>query len=216
MFNSIEDERIRNHLENTEKLMLAKDYSHLNDELKNSRKNMIKLLHEYWKAGSFPTNTEFPMKRLPHIKDVYGVPCAMAYLIEQSGDVELVKELEKTNNVFIKDVSDGPLIDWINKSGITKDEACQIQPSYAFDPITPLPRDFLKRRGKDQPIPKRVRRGNIIRKLPERTPPRATGPLPKRKTMNLRDGQLERLSPARIAELKRLKKLRELQARGLI
>lgn len=131
-FATIEDERIRNHLRNTEITMKTKDCSQLTNELKKAREEKIKMLHEYWMAGNFPTNTKFPQRRLPHIKDEFGVPCAMAYIIEQSGDKKLVKELEKINNVYIKDVNEGPLIDWINKSGITKEEACQIQPNYAF------------------------------------------------------------------------------------
>lgn len=147
---TIEDERIRNHLRNTEIMMRAVDCSHLSKELKKEREEKIKLLHEYWVDGKFPTNTEFPMLRLPHIKDEFGVPCAMAYIIEQSGDKELVKELQKTNNISIKDVNDGPLIEWINKSGITKEEACQIQPNYNWKEL-PCP-----------PGKKRIGGGNII------------------------------------------------------
>jgi len=173
MYASMEDERIRKHLENTEIWMRKKDCSHLTEELKIAREDKINLLHEYWKAGNFPINTDFPKTRLPHIKDRFGTPCAMAYLIEESGDKQLVEQLEKTNNVFIKDVSEGPLITWLETSGITKEEACQIQPTYQggicedkfgkqikwqglgrFDPITqkiisPKPKACVK----DVPLP---------------------------------------------------------------
>lgn len=129
---TVEDERIRNHLENTEVQMRKVDCSNMSNEMKQAREEKIKLLHEYWMMGKFPINTEYPMKRLPHIKDEFGTPCAMAYIIEESGDRQLVEELQETNNVFIKDVNDGKLIDWIITSGITKEEACQIQPTYAM------------------------------------------------------------------------------------
>lgn len=129
----MEDERIRNHLRNTEITMREKDCSHLTDELKKSREDKIKLLHEYWVRGNYPLNTGFPQERLPFIKDEFDTPCAMAYIIEESGNKELAKLLHKqNNNIFIKDVNDGPLIDWINESGITKEEACQIQPTYGY------------------------------------------------------------------------------------
>jgi len=129
---TVEDERIRNHLENTEVQMRKVDCSNMSDEMKLAREEKINLLHEYWKMGKFPINTEHKQKYLPHIKDEFGTPCAMAYLIEESGDKQLVQELQKTNNVFIEDVHEGKLIDWIITSGITKEEACQIQPSYSF------------------------------------------------------------------------------------
>jgi len=134
VYATIEDERVRKHLENTENKMREKDCSHLSDELKQAREEKISLLHEYWKAGNFPINTDFAQLRLPHIKDRFGTPCAMAYLIEESGgnaEHKLIEHLYKNNNnVFLKDVHDGPVIEWINKSGITKEEACQIQPTY--------------------------------------------------------------------------------------
>jgi len=135
-YKNIETERIRNHLENTERWMRSKDISHLTEEEKKSRENIIRLLHEYWVEKQYPLNTDFPMLRLPHIKDKFGTPCAMAYIIEKAEGIanpQLVKSLNETvNNVFIKDVNEGPLIEWIDNSGITKEEACQIQPSYGF------------------------------------------------------------------------------------
>lgn len=135
-YKNIETERIRNHLENTERWMRSKDISHLTEEEIKSRENIIRLLNEYWMQKQYPLNTDFPMLRLPHIKDKFGTPCAMAYIIEKAEGIanpQLVKTLNETvNNVFIKDVNEGPLIEWIDKSGITKEEACQIQPSYGF------------------------------------------------------------------------------------
>lgn len=145
-YSNIETERISNHLENTERWMRSKDISHLTKEEKKSRENIIGLLHEYWNQKQFPINTDFPMQRLPHIKDKFGTPCAMAYIIEKVegiADQQLVKTLNETvNNVSIEDVNEGPLIDWIDKSGITKEEACQIQPTYGF--MTPRFRELIR------------------------------------------------------------------------
>lgn len=138
MLVTIEDERIRNHLENTEKLMREADISHLTQFQKQNRIKLIDYLHDYWNFGVFPINTDFPMLRLPHIKDKFGTPCAMAYLIEREGSQGLCDELVKTNNVFIKDVQkDHDLIKWCTENGITQEEASQVQPAYNWGPGGP-------------------------------------------------------------------------------
>lgn len=55
----------------------------------------------------------------------------MAYLIERSGHAELVDLLATQNNlVYIDDVKDGPLISWLERFGLSKQEAARIQPAY--------------------------------------------------------------------------------------
>lgn len=95
------------------------------------RQKNIKRLHDYWVKEKFPKNTKYPGQMLPHIKDDFGTPCAMAYIIEKSGNPNLVRQLQTTNNlVYIEDVKEGPLMKWIDKSGLTKSETEQIQPTY--------------------------------------------------------------------------------------
>ena len=94
---------------------------------------MLELLNEYWKKEMFPRNTDYNFKT-PQIRDRYGTPCAMAYLIERSGHAELVNLLAKHDNlVYIDDVKGGPLIGWLEKCGLSKQEAARIQPQY--DPL---------------------------------------------------------------------------------
>ena len=127
----IEKKRIKFHLKRVELELLRKDVSNLSEKMKIERRKKIDLLHEYWTREEFPKNTQYPKKRLPHIRDSSGVPCAMAYIIEKSGNSSLVDQLETENNlVYIKDVNEGPLIDWLSESGITKKEAQRIQPTY--------------------------------------------------------------------------------------
>ena len=111
---------------------LRRDAStNLSESLLVERQKNIQHLHDYWTKEEFPKNTKYPGKILPNIKDDYGTPCAMAYIIEKSGQPKLVEELQTTNNlVYIEDVKEGPLIHWINHSGLTKKETEQIQPTY--------------------------------------------------------------------------------------
>ena len=129
-FHWADKKRVKLHLMKVEQELLQ-DYS-CPPELKNQRKHKIALLNEYWKQEKFPENTEFPNKRLPHIKDKKGTLCAMAYIIHKSGNEVLVNDLAKTNNlVYINDVQKGPLIEWLEESGLTKKEAARIQPGYS-------------------------------------------------------------------------------------
>lgn len=133
-----EQELIREHLKRTERDLREKDTSHLSPELQERRERNLDRLNEYWKAGEFPTNTDFHGERVPYFVDDRGVPCAMAYLIQESGHEDLVASVAETNNhVYIEELEEGPVVDWIENSGLTKDEAARIQPSYCG--FWPLP-----------------------------------------------------------------------------
>ena|SRR6185503_11392037 len=125
-----ERKRIKLHLMIVEKELRSADISHLSDELKGHRRSMLELLNEYWKREEFPINTDYDIKT-PQIRDRYGTPCAMAHLVERSGHAELVNLLATQNNlVYIDDVNDGPLISWLERFGLSKQEAARIQPAY--------------------------------------------------------------------------------------
>jgi hypothetical protein len=65
----------------------------------------------------------------------------MAYLIEQSGRVDLVARVAATNNnARIRDLKGDPeLVAWLRENGLTAGEAALIQPSYDGPPFTPAP-----------------------------------------------------------------------------
>ncbi len=130
LFGYAERKRIKLHLMTAEQELRCADVSHQSDELKGHRRRTLELLHEYWKKEDFPINTDYNIKT-PQIRDSYGIPCAMAYLIERSGHAELVNLLATQNNlVYIDDVKDGPLISWLERFGLSKQEAARIQPQY--------------------------------------------------------------------------------------
>lgn len=130
LFWHLERKRIKLHLMNAEQALRNADVSHLDYKLKENRAKMIQLLNQYWKKEEFPKNTIHRV-RIPQIKDKFGTPCALAYMIENSGNGKLVSELSAQNNfVYVEDVHEGPLLDWLKKSGITKQEAARIQPTY--------------------------------------------------------------------------------------
>lgn len=123
--------RVRNHLRIVEQELLQKKDDDLSFELRQSRIKNITHLHDYWAKGLFPRNLDFLDRRVPYFKDDADTPCAMAYLIEQSGHQDLVDTVVRSNNhIYINDVHDGPVMDWINNSGLTKAEAARVQPNY--------------------------------------------------------------------------------------
>lgn len=130
LFRVKEQLRLRLHLCRTELALRAVDTSHLTPKQQAARLQQLDALHTYWVAGVFPRNVQDDYTR-PAIKDDRGVLCAMAYLIATSGYSNFVDHVAKTNNhVYINDIHDGPLLQWLDEHGLTQAEAARIQPAY--------------------------------------------------------------------------------------
>lgn len=98
--------------------------------LASARATQIKRLAGYREAGEFPQNHRF-LGYIPVFVDRRGVACAVAYLMQRSGrqrDVEAIVAAD--NNVYIEDVRNGALHEWVLFSGLTQEEAAYIQPAY--------------------------------------------------------------------------------------
>lgn len=91
---------------------------------------MLDHLRDYRQRGRFPTN-EQSRDRVPCFVGANGKPCAMAYLLEQDDREDLVAAVMAADpTVRFEDVDDGPLVDWVEEQGLTRDEAARIQPTY--------------------------------------------------------------------------------------
>lgn len=112
--------------------MRIKDTSHLDSKQLQNRFKILDLLHKYWKKEVFPINTTHKQK-IPQIQDQKGTMCAMAYVLHNSGQQNLVSNLAQNNNyVLMNDVPDNhELVDLLKQNGISKKEAAKIQPSYS-------------------------------------------------------------------------------------
>ena len=124
--------RIRAHLAIVEVELRRKDVSALTPAQREARAHNLDVLHQYWRRGVFPVNTDFPGQRVPYFVDRYGTRCAMAYLIEQSGHGGLVARIAAThNNAHIANLKDdAELVAWLRENGLTAAEAARIQPAY--------------------------------------------------------------------------------------
>lgn len=127
--------RIQTHLKYVEKLLRNKDISSLTVEQKENRKKMLDLLNEYWKAGVFPKNYDYPDQRIPCFIDKDGNICAVGYLIEKTAGRQLAEEINsKFKYEYILAMNDQKIDSWIQKSGLTKLECAMIQPAYGPAP----------------------------------------------------------------------------------
>jgi hypothetical protein len=97
----------------------------------------LAVLREYQARGLFPINDQDPTRAIPIFVDRHDTACAVGYLMRQSGAGRAVAAIVQANNfVYVTDVHDGPLVDWILTSGLTQEEAALIQPGY-YGPESP-------------------------------------------------------------------------------
>lgn len=126
-----EQTRIRIHLAYVEQLLRKKDLSHLSPELQSKRAHAISLLHTYWQNGQFPSNYDYPNERKPCFRDKNNQICAVGYLVQQTGNEALVREIESTENyATIYEMTNQQLLEWVKQSGLTLEECAMIQPTY--------------------------------------------------------------------------------------
>ncbi|MEX2168039.1 MAG: hypothetical protein WD851_01900 [Pirellulales bacterium] len=102
------------------------------DRLVSRRDQQIGRVHSYSAAGKFPRNVDFPGQLVPYFVDREGTACAVGRLMQLDGCGKLVAQIAtSSNHIRIEDISQGPLVDWIQSSGLTQEECALIQPGYA-------------------------------------------------------------------------------------
>ena len=128
--------RIQAHIFRAERLAAARDVSGLSPAARAARRRLLQELAVYRRRGVFPQNRDFPGRRMPYFIDARGVRCAMAHLIELSGGATLVQRIARTrNNAYVRELADEPeLIAWLDRNGLSVEEAARIQPSYGGEP----------------------------------------------------------------------------------
>jgi hypothetical protein len=97
----------------------------------------LRRLRQYQLRGRFPQNEHVADRAIPVFVDNYDTACAVGHLMRASGWSDAVAAIQESNNlVYVTDVKDGPLVEWVLISGLTQEEAALIQPGYeppAFD-----------------------------------------------------------------------------------
>jgi hypothetical protein len=98
-----------------------------------ARKLLLRELAAYRENGRFPKNREF-VEPTPYFVDAEGTRCAVAHLLDASGESDLVQLIaQRRNHARVAELADeARLIAWLDVAGLSLEEAALIQPSYCF------------------------------------------------------------------------------------
>lgn len=111
---------------------LDPDLAPWREALAAARGRQLERLARYAAAQRFPRN-HVALGQVPVFVDPDGAHCAVAFLMRESGHGELVARIAREDvYVRIDEVSEGPLNDWILRSGLLREEAALIQPAYSW------------------------------------------------------------------------------------
>lgn len=103
--------------------------------LEHERWLQIVRLLQYRNGGRFPQN-RVSVTSVPVFVDDQGTACAVGHLMRRSGwKREVASIVASNNNVYVPDVSEGPLLRWVMTSGLLLEEAAMIQPTYDPPPF---------------------------------------------------------------------------------
>ncbi|MEJ7822758.1 MAG: hypothetical protein WKF85_10580 [Chitinophagaceae bacterium] len=134
--NTDENLRIKTHLEYVETRLRKKDISHLTEQLKEKRLQLLNLLRKYSQAGVFPRNYDYEECRKPCFIDKDKRICAVGYLIEKTTGRQTAENINnKHKSDELSAMNDKTVQNWIKHSGLTKEECAMIQPMYGPAPV---------------------------------------------------------------------------------
>lgn len=109
---------------------IAPEHDALRARLADARRRQIEGLRLYAAAGRFPKNHRV-LGEVPVFVDPDGARCAVAWLMDWDGQGDAVQAIARADNhVYVEDVIDGPLAEWVLGSGLLLEEAAMIQPGY--------------------------------------------------------------------------------------
>jgi hypothetical protein len=130
--------RIKTHLSFVEGMLWQKDVFTLTSQQQRKRLEVLRHLHEYIVAGSFPVNEKYPGIRRPCFIDNHGNICAVGYLIEKTIGRSVAEAINRKHQYdYIADMKEPVIFQWANEYGLTLEECAMIQPSYGWMPPDP-------------------------------------------------------------------------------
>lgn len=123
--------RVQSHLRRAEGRVERADTRRLDPLRRLVRALLLEELRRYRRRGLFPQNCDFP-RQTPYFVDAAGTRCAVAHLLELSGEGALVRRIARArNHARVHALADDPqLTAWLLAAGISLEEAAAIQPAY--------------------------------------------------------------------------------------
>lgn len=156
-----DQERLRLHLFQVERLLRAADTSHLESAARLRRAVQLDRLHDYAVRGAFPYAERGESgERRPFFVDHEGNHCAVGHLLAMDGHDDLVHEIASSLPFATVDeiaqalrdhagAGESPLDAWSEQNGLEPLELAMIQPSYGWrprpEPSRPLTKEELSR-----------------------------------------------------------------------
>ncbi len=159
----------RAHLSRVLSELETRDTAHLTPAQRARRVAALRHLRAYAVRGQFPLNTELPQFDLPYFIDAYGTRCALAYVVDQTGNATLTRRLaDLDNHAWVADLlDDSDLTLWLRRHGMSATEAAYIQAPSLIDPPSDVPDESEQEDPEPTPEPD-----------PEPIPTPDTGPAP--------------------------------------
>jgi hypothetical protein len=129
-----EDRRLSEHFERVLWELRSREVGWLDRSRRARRAATIVELERYARAGRFPRNRLFPGRYVPCFVDDAGTRCAVGHLLEASGAGALVAHVRRTaNHARIPELAKDPALQaWLDRGGLSVEEAARIQPEYCF------------------------------------------------------------------------------------
>lgn len=125
-----EENLLKTHLRMVEESLRQAEPPGMEPEVRANRLKNLDSLHEYWTREASPVNNLLPYRN-PVFIDAENRICAVGYLMQKSGAMDLAVFLSKLNNtIYIRDIKSDAFDEWVRKSGLTLDELAWIQPAY--------------------------------------------------------------------------------------
>lgn len=128
------------HYAKTEAELRAADTSHLSDAQRQARAFTLDALHEYWIAAEFGRSDAMLGRRGVSFVDDCGRRCAVAYLLDATGEAALVESVAASaNHAYLLELADDTaLVAWLERVGMTVVEAARIQGPYVVSWEPPM------------------------------------------------------------------------------
>jgi hypothetical protein len=123
--------RVARHIRRAEHCLAERNAAGLSPLRRVVRTLLRRELARYRSAARFPQNRDFAGPT-PHFVDANGNRCAVAHLLELSGEAALVRRIaSERNHARVLELANEPrLVAWLDAAGLTLNEAARIQPSY--------------------------------------------------------------------------------------
>jgi hypothetical protein len=128
--------RVREHLLGAIIAVGSASTADLSPAQQGQRTLLLGELIRYAVAGRFPKNISVPERFGPTFVDHEGTRCAMAQLIDKTGNEGLVDRVARSaNHAYLAELAlDAELAQWLVEHGLSAEEAARVQPSYCVTP----------------------------------------------------------------------------------